>query len=62
MERRRKRKAKDSNEISYFVFTDTLDLADGSIEVNPTNAEDEKDAACEGMHSFCTGHKTFLRC
>lgn len=24
---------------------------------------DEKDATCvQGMHSFCTGHKTFLRC
>lgn len=37
------------------------DLADGSIEVNPPRTkEDEKDAACEGMHSFCTGHKTFF--
>lgn len=44
--------AKDSNEIPYFNG--------GSMVESPNRVE--KDATCEGMHSFCTGHKTFLRC
>lgn len=45
---------------SVFRFTSMLDLAGGSMVESPNRVE--KDATCEGMHSFCTGHKTFLRC